>query len=115
MAEATSTILQVADVKSGTVNDILTPGRNLKISGSRLKISGDSPANGIYFIETATQERIPVDSGDIVTNNPSELIIVIPDLPAGNYTVEVTTQFSGSSVHLKESRTAFFDKQLTVE
>jgi len=33
-------ITQVTDVKTAGVNDLLTPGRNLRISGSRLKIAG---------------------------------------------------------------------------
>ncbi|WP_368811605.1 hypothetical protein [Flavobacterium sp. B17] len=34
VAEASSVILQVTDVKSGSVNDLITPGRNLKIAGT---------------------------------------------------------------------------------
>lgn len=35
VADASSAILQVTDVKSGNINDLLTPGRNLKISGTK--------------------------------------------------------------------------------
>jgi hypothetical protein len=38
VADASSAILQVTDVKSGTINDLLTPGRNLKISGNKIKL-----------------------------------------------------------------------------
>ncbi|WP_294304352.1 DNA-binding domain-containing protein [uncultured Chryseobacterium sp.] len=113
-ADATSSILQVKDVKSGTVNDILTPGRNLKISGSKIKLAGDNAANGIFFTDAATQTRTAVDASDIVVNNPSELIVVIPALSAGTYTLEVVTQFAQGSL-LKEPRTAGFDKVLTVQ
>ncbi|MDR0606576.1 MAG: DUF4469 domain-containing protein [Bacteroidales bacterium] len=50
----------------------------------------------------------------MVINNPSELIIMIPALPSGTYHLEVTTQFSNGSTLLKESRTAIFDRTLTV-
>lgn len=115
VADASSAILQVTDVKSGTVNDIITPGKNLKISGTKIKIFGDDPANGIYFIETSTEARTLVEADDIVTNNPSELIIVIPALAAGSYTLELVTQYTGGATQLKEPRTAEFDKQLTVQ
>ena len=115
VADASLSIAQVTDVKTSSVNDLLTPNRNLRISGARLKIAGDSPLNGVFFTGQDTQERIPVEAGDLVTNNPSELIIVIPPLAAGTYRVEVTTQYSSSGGSmLKEPRTAVFDRILTV-
>ena len=113
VADASSIILQVKDVKSGTVNDLLTPGRNLKIAGNKIKVAGDNPANGIYFVNTATEARIQVETNDVVVNNPSEIIVMIPALTAGTYTLEVVTQFASSTI-LKEPRTATFDKILTV-
>jgi hypothetical protein len=116
VAETGTQIEQVTDVKTGSVNDLLTPNRNLKIAGDNVKLSGDNVVNGIYFINTATAECTKVDEMDIVTNNPSELIVVIPDLPAGTYPLEVTTQFSGNSkAPLKEPRSVIFEKALTVQ
>jgi DNA-binding domain/Domain of unknown function (DUF4469) with IG-like fold len=113
VAEASAVILQVTDVKSGSVNDLLTPGRNLKIVGSKIKVTGDDASVGVYFVDATTQERTKVEQSDIVTNNPSEVMVVIPELAAGIYTIEVLTQYSGSQ-SLKEPRTATLDKQLTV-
>ncbi|MDR0371410.1 MAG: DUF4469 domain-containing protein [Prevotellaceae bacterium] len=113
-AETGSVIVQVTDVKTGSVNDLLTPNRNLRISGSKLKIAGGDEANGVCFINQDTQERVKVDASDIVTNNPSELIIVIPALAAGAYKLEVTTQY-GAGKLLNEPRTFTFDKILTVQ
>jgi len=56
-----------------------------------------------------------VDEGDIVVNNPSELMIIIPALPAGTYQLEVTTQYSMGKQWLKEPRTRLFEKTLTVK
>ncbi len=114
VAESSSAILQVTDVKSGSVNDLLTPGRNLKITGSKIKIAGDSGDNGIFFTETSTNVRTAVDPSDYVVNNPGEVIIVIPPLSAGIYRLEVVTQYSGSQ-NLKEPRVAAFPQDLTVE
>jgi len=115
VADASSVILQVTDVKSGTVNDLLTPERNLKIAGNKIKVAGDNPANGIYFVNTTTEVRTAVEASDVVINNPSELIVIIPAIPAGTYRLEVVTQFTNNSILLKEPRTAVFDKILTVE
>jgi len=115
VADASGVILQVTDVKSGTVNDLLTPGKNLKISGSKIKVTGDNPDNGIFFVNTSTSARTQVEESEIVTNNPSELIVIIPDLPAGTYALEVVTQYAGGSTMLKEPRIAELNKDLTVE
>jgi hypothetical protein len=42
------------------------------------------------------------------------LIIVIPALEAGTYSLEIATQYAVGAL-LKEPRTAIFDKPLTVQ
>jgi hypothetical protein len=114
VADTDAVIAQVVDVKTGSINDLLTPNRNLKITGYKIKIAGDNAANGIYFVNQTTSERTKVDISDMVTNNPSELIVVTPPLEAGMYRLEMTTQYTPSTL-LKEPRTAMFEKTLTVE
>ena len=114
-AESGAFIGQVLDLKSGMVNDLLTPNRNLKINGAKIKLAGYKPEIGVYFVNQATQVRVKVDESDIVTNNPSEAMILIPALPAGEYKLQITSMFSGNaSKLLKEVRTTIFDKVLTV-
>jgi len=116
VAENSFFIAQVTDVKSGVVNDVLTPNRNLRIQGSKLKVAGESENNGVFFVNQANQQRIKVDATDIVNNNPSELIIVIPALEAGSYKLEVVTQFGSGNYKqlLKEPRNAVFERILSV-
>ncbi|MCD9855161.1 DUF4469 domain-containing protein [Epilithonimonas sp. JDS] len=114
VADASAVILQVRDVRTDSVNDLLTPGKNLKILGSKIKVWGDSRSNGVFLVDNTTQDRIQVDESDMVNNNPSELIIVIPELPAGTYKLEIVTQYAGSS-QLKDPRIISFDKLLTVK
>lgn len=104
---------QVIDVKTGTINEILTPGRNLKIVGSRLKIAGDNPNNGIFLIHQTSGTSTRVDATDIIVNKPSELIILIPTLAAGNYQLMIQTQYSPSKL-LKEPKSSTLDIVLTV-
>jgi len=109
-------VTEVQDVKTGSVNDLLTPNRNLRIRGFKLKLVGDNPTVGVYFINQVSSERIKVDPSEIVTNNPAELLILTPELASGTYILEVVSQFSGSSNSvLKEPRTSAFDKKLTVQ
>ena len=113
VADTGAVITQVTDMKTGSVNDLLTTGRNLKISGYKLKIAGDNMDCGVYFVNQATQVRLRVVPTDIVINNPSEVMILIPSLPKATYKVEIVTQYAVGSL-LKEPRTASFDKILTV-
>ena len=114
-AETGLYIGQVEDMKSRTVNEVLTPGFNLRVTGTKLRVVGDKPGVGIFFRETVTNTATKVDEGDIVVNNPSELMIIIPALPAGTYQLEVTTQYSTGNKLLKEVRSAVFDRPLTVK
>ena len=115
VANTSLNIAQVIDVKTGSINDTLTPNRTLRIKGTKLKIVGDSTPNGVYFINYDTQARTKVDPTDIVLNNPSELIVVIPPLAAGKYQLELCTQYSANKRQLlNEPRVMLFEKLLTV-
>jgi len=113
-ANGGSAILQVIDQYSGSINDRITPRRNLKIKGRQLKIAGDNADNGLFFINANTQVRIAVDANDIIINRALELVILTPDLPAGQYHLELITQYSRSGL-LKSSVYAISPYVLTVE
>ncbi|MGQ1890027.1 DNA-binding domain-containing protein [Thermophagus sp. OGC60D27] len=113
LGDTDAKILEVEDVKTGSVNDVITPSRNLRIRGSRIKLAGDNEQVGVSFVSESTGEVIKVDSADVVVNKPAELIILTPDLPAGAYRLQIVTQY-GKNVLLKEPRTALFDEVLTV-
>jgi hypothetical protein len=105
-------ITSVIDVKSGTINDMLTPGRDLKLAGKKLKIAGEDAGNGIFFV-SVTGESIMVDPSDIVVNNPAEIIALIPELAAGTYQVRIVTQYSsGKALITPHAFTC--EKELTV-
>jgi hypothetical protein len=107
-------ISSVTDVKTGSQNSLLTPGRNIKVSGSKLKIAGDDPTVGLFFAPEAGGAPVPVDASDLVINRPAELIAVIPNLAPGVYRLRLVTQYSGSNL-LKHPHTVTFDKPLTVQ
>jgi hypothetical protein len=109
-------IMQVVDIKTGSVNDLLTPGRNLKITGQRIKIAGDKPDVGIRFrSQDDPDAAYTVAPNDIVVNNPSEVLIIIPTMIVDTYKLEMTTQYGTGSRLLNEPRTAVFDKILEVK
>jgi hypothetical protein len=69
----------------------------------------------VYFVNADTAERVKVEPADVVENKNAYLLVVVPALAAGTYHLEVTTQYSGGGVSLKEPRTTVFDRPLTVE
>jgi hypothetical protein len=112
-AESGFGIAEVLDLRTGSVNDLLTPGRNLRITGGKIKVEGEDPSCGVYFVSEADGSRVKVESADMVENQNGHLLIIVPSLSAGTYRLEVTTQYSGKH-QLKEARTAVFERLLTV-
>jgi hypothetical protein len=109
---ASISIIAVTDVKTGSVNHLITPNRNLRITGQKLKQAGEQAS--VSFIDQ-NGVRTQVDPSDVVLNHPSELLVITPELPAGTYKLEVVTQYSGSIKLLKTPHSTIFDKILTVE
>jgi len=106
---------EVVDVKTGSVNNSLSPAKGLRIYGFKIKVAGENPDNGVYFINQATNERTKVPNDEFITNNPSEVVVGVPELPAGTYKLEITSQFNNGPEYLKDPRTFTFDKLLTIQ
>ena len=113
VGESGIVISHVVDSKTGSVNDLLTPGGTLKIKGGKLKIAGENPQVGLSF-EDEAGGSVKVDERDLIVNKPSELIVHIPALPAGKYQLVICTQFSGG-IQLKEPRTLVYETILSVQ
>ena len=108
-------IRSVIDIKTGTINSSLTPGMNLRIQGQRVRISGTDPTCGLYFVSgRQAVEPVKVEHTELVVNNPSEIIAVIPQLDKGDWNLRLVTQFSSGTKTLKEPQIITFDKVLNV-
>lgn len=103
----------VQDVATQSMDDALTPGGVLIVSGSKIKIEGPEEENGFYFINVGTGARTKVRSF-FVENRPARVILQTPALEAGEYRIQLITQFAGSSVFLKSPRTIDYPTPLTV-
>lgn len=114
IADTMPAIASVTDVKTGSVNSTLTPGRVARIEGSRIKVSGDDSTVGVYFVNVDSGTSTRVDDDDLVRNYPAEVEVMIPELEAGSYNVQIVTQYSHANKVLSEPRTATFDTALTV-
>lgn len=115
MASSGAYINTVTDVASGEENSRLTPGGAVNLTGSKIKITGDAPGTGIFLTNQETGETTEVASNFIPINEPSKITFVVPaGLPAGDYKLGITTQFTSSNKLLNEPRTCTFDYVLAV-
>lgn len=114
MANVGPAISTVTDHWTQEVNTLLTPGEDLIIKGRNLRIEGDKEGVGIRFIRVDDDTTTPVEMRRLTVNNPSTLQFRIPTLTAGDYWLEITTQYSNGNVQTKEPRTLRFDKVLNV-
>jgi hypothetical protein len=110
MASSGIFINSLTDVASGEVNSRITPGGGVKLAGSKIRIAGDAEGVGIHLTEINTGETVNIPTTSVLDNEPSKIIFIVPaGLPAGDYRLSITTQFSHPTVLLKEARTYVFD------
>jgi len=108
-------IQQVTDNCTRSENNLITPGNVLHIKGIKLKLIGNQPDVGLYFINQTTGERIKVPPVDVITNQNARLLIMIPELPAGLYQLEHITQYGGKGIPLAQPRSSIFASILRIE
>lgn len=85
----------VTDSTSKAINGQLSSGGALVLGGVNLKIQGDDPSIGVYLTPT-TEGAAPMKAPVVIANSPSQVIVQMPTLADGQYTVSLTTQYSGS-------------------
>ncbi|UVD87794.1 DNA-binding domain-containing protein [Ornithobacterium rhinotracheale] len=99
-------LFSITDKVTGKTDGTLTKGKNAEIKGTYLKIAGEDPKNGVTFKNLDNQKETKLPAENVVLNEPSRLLILVPaDLANGNYELRVTTQFSKGNTMLKEPRT----------
>ena len=104
---------EILDVHTESLNSALTPGNMVHILGHKIKVEGEDPACGVWFVNQADQSRAKITE-HLGINRSAELFGLIPALAAGTYKLEIVTQFTGSGVLLKEPRTIKGESALTV-
>ncbi|MDR1273571.1 MAG: DUF4469 domain-containing protein [Odoribacteraceae bacterium] len=108
-------IESVHDVKSDTLNLNVTSGGSVKIKGHNIRVTGIDLSVGLEFVNADyPTSTYPVPPGDIIVNNPSELIIIAPLMsPGEEVLLKITTQYAGAKDR-KEPLSFTFTKRLTV-
>jgi hypothetical protein len=115
LANVAGYIDEFTDVSTGAVNETLTLGGIFAVVGHKIKVFGNDPEVGIYFVSTDGAElRVKVDRR-LAENTGTKLIGIIPALDAGEWKVEIKTQYAGSGdTELKTPRVVESAFTLTV-
>lgn len=116
MAEATVTVTGTAsaamyvsaagDADTKATSFTVVPGSIYRVQGKNVKIEGDDPSVGIFFVdEDGTETQVPM--AQVAVNNPSELRFIVPaTLEDGTYTLRIVTQYANTKTLLKSPRSA---------
>ena len=84
----------------------------IELLGSNLKIEGENPACGLWFI---AEDKSETKVSGYVENKPKRLIAPIPDLAPGQYKVKVVTQWNKSGIPLKKPKSCIYPEPLTLQ
>jgi hypothetical protein len=115
LADSSGYIDEFIDVTTEAVNETLTPGGMFNVSGHKIKVAGDNPDIGAYFVSAADPAVRVKAAGHLAENAAHRLIGIIPiSLTPGAYTLEIVTQYTHGGSLLKEPRIITFAPQLTV-
>ena len=94
-ADVDAYIDEFVDTEDHTRNNWYLPGNLFALSGNKIKIEGDDPGVGMFFV--------PADGGTPVKvtrfneNSPSSIHGITPDCDFDNCRIEIRTQYSGTS------------------
>jgi hypothetical protein len=104
LADVNGYIDEFVDISTQSVNETLTPGGQFSIAGHKIKVVGNEPEVGVYFVSVDSDMRVKIDA-PLAENLTSKMIGIIPALKDGSWKIEVSTQYSGSSnTMLKKAR-----------
>jgi hypothetical protein len=84
---------EIIDVHTESVNGTLTPGNMIHIVGNKIKVEGEDPEIGVWFVSQADSARVKI-AEHLGINRATEIVGEIPALTAGTYKLEVVTRFS---------------------
>jgi hypothetical protein len=105
-------ISEVKDSSSGKTDECITVPGAVEVSGYNIKIEGDDPTCGLWFV---AENGTAVKAVTFIENKPSRVVALTPALDAANGAcqVKIVTQFSGSNL-LKTPKVFVYPKNLTV-
>jgi hypothetical protein len=92
------------DYEEDSTNSIFVPGNQFAVHGNKIKVAGDDPGIGVYFVPVDDPSGA-VKMTRLAENNPSKITGIAPQTGHQYNRIEIRTQFAGSgSILLKAPR-----------
>ena len=107
----------IVDSTTGATNGEVTPGKVITINGKKIRMvpeEGETVESCITYTDVATGLVINQNDPPVI-NDPSKLVMQLPALNEGSYTLTLKTLFSSNSTTLKAPRYITFKTKLTVK
>ncbi|MDR2145254.1 MAG: DUF4469 domain-containing protein [Tannerella sp.] len=101
-----ASIDSITDATTGAVNGEVTPGKTVTITGKKIRVvpeEGETEQNCITWTNLDTQQVVEQEDA-LAVNDPSKIILQLPALISGTYSLTVKTLFSSNAVNLKAPR-----------
>jgi len=96
IAETGGYIAEFNDFEAESVNTLYVPGNQFAIYGNKIKLAGDDPEVGVYFVPVDDPSKA-VKVTRIAENNPSKITGIAPQTTSTSNRIEIRTQFTGAS------------------
>ena len=96
----------IMDSATGILNGIVTPGKTITITGNKIRIiprEGEKVESCITYTNLETKDVIWQEDA-LVINDPSKIVLQLPILKSGAYSLTIKTLYSTASTTLKEPR-----------
>lgn len=110
----TPLISSITNMLTNTTDQPFNVGTAAQIAGRDIKIEGDDPTAGLYLLNTETGEQTQVEARRIPLNKPTQIMFLVPQLPAGTYTPVIITTYRRNR-HAASLRTITTDITFTIE
>jgi hypothetical protein len=101
-----ASIDSIADGATGALNGEITPGKIITVTGKKIRVvpeDGETLQSCITYTNLDTLQVVTQEDAPVI-NDPSKIVLQLPMLPQGFYSLTVKTLFSAASTALKEPR-----------
>jgi hypothetical protein len=96
VADTGGYIDEYIDQEEGFINSQFLPDNMFAIHGHKIKVAGDDPSCGVYFVPVLDPSKA-VKVARIGDNNPTRVTGIAPNTEYTQNKIEIRTQYSGAT------------------
>ena len=96
IADGSGYIDSFIDFEEDSFNSLFLPGNQFAIHGHKIKLAGDDPGVGLYFVPVDDPSKA-VKVTRLAENSPSRITGIAPNTEHAYNRIEIRTQYSGAT------------------